>query len=1341
MRKQFGDYYLGLDIGTDSIGWAITDLEYKIQKLNGKYLWGIRLFDSGKSAADRRMYRVARRRNERKKQRIRLLQELFAEEIAKVDMGFFQRLNESRYYPDDKTEEQTNTLFNDDNFTDKDYHKTFPTIYHLRKALIENRQEAFDIRLVYLAIAHILKNRGHFLFEGAKLSEVTCFEKVFRDFSDCLSNQMELDICCDHIDMVENILLKTKGITARKKELGAVFGTDNKTQKAFLDLISGAKVSLKDLFEDESLDDVDLNKITFSGGEYTDNIDGYAAILGDRMSCIEKAKTVYDWALLSEILHGREYLSFAKVDIYEKHKKDLAILKKVTKQTCSHQGYKEIFSDLYQPRNYCAYIGKSLFSNNKSSCTAEEFYAYLKTKLKISADMGTEYKYVFEEIENKTFLPKQITSDNSVIPYQLNFAELEKILSNAAKYYPFLVMKDGNELTVSEKIKKIMTFRIPYYVGPLNDAHRGDGIHSNTWIVKKNNDKIRPWNFEEVVDLEESAAQFINRMTSKCTYLAGADVLPKNSLLYSEFMVLNELNNLRINGEKVSVPIKMKIYNDLFKKHRKVTQRKLRSYLMSECIIGKSDEISGMDGDFKSSLESYIDFSEIVGDRVNNKDMVEDIIRDIVLFGGDNSLLSRRLKRNYGDTLSAEQLKKICNLKYATWGRLSRELLTEVYDINPSTGELVNIITMMRESNENLMQLLGSKYRFTENINQQNAEINGQVNVYSYENLVADLYCSPAVKRGIWQTLSLIQEIIGFMGHEPKKTFVEVAREEGEKKRTISRRQSLIELYKQCKEEERQWVKELEGKTDDELRKDKLYLYYTQMGRCMYSGEQISLTDLYNDNIYDIDHIYPQSKTKDDSIENRVLVKKTLNLIKGDKYPLPQEFRTPSTKALWKRLYEMKLIGKTKYDRLLRIEGFSDEELAGFINRQLVETRQSTKAVAETLGRVLKEARVVYVKAGNVSDFRRDNNFLKVREINDYHHAKDAYLNIVVGNVFDTKFTHNPINFIKGSKETKYSLNRMYDFDIERGGTVAWKSGPCGTLSDVKKAMGNNRILFTRYAYEQTGGFFNQMPLKHPQGQFPLKEKDERLKNIERYGGYDNVYSAYYILVEHTRKGKRVRTIEHVPIHLSKSLNEREDRIREYCENTLQLESPRILLSKIKIGTLFNFDGFPMHLSGRTGDSLTFKPAVQLCVGEEQERYIKQIVKFVERKKKTKKEAYMVSEFDHISKEENVKIYDMLYLKHRDTIYNRRPSSQVSTLEEGREKFCALPIESQCEAIIKILKLFQCLPGSADLKMIGGSGQAGVPKKNKNISGCEKVKIINQSITGVFENEVDLLTL
>jgi len=50
MKKQFGDYFLGFDIGTDSVGWAVTNENYDILKLNNKAMWGIHLFESGKTA-------------------------------------------------------------------------------------------------------------------------------------------------------------------------------------------------------------------------------------------------------------------------------------------------------------------------------------------------------------------------------------------------------------------------------------------------------------------------------------------------------------------------------------------------------------------------------------------------------------------------------------------------------------------------------------------------------------------------------------------------------------------------------------------------------------------------------------------------------------------------------------------------------------------------------------------------------------------------------------------------------------------------------------------------------------------------------------------------------------------------------------------------------------------------------------------------------------------------------------------------------------------------------------------------------------------------------------------
>ena len=59
------------------------------------------------------------------------------------------------------------------------------------------------------------------------------------------------------------------------------------------------------------------------------------------------------------------------------------------------------------------------------------------------------------------------------------------------------------------------------------------------------------------------------------------------------------------------------------------------------------------------------------------------------------------------------------------------------------------------------------------------------------------------------------------------------------------------------------------------------------MGRCMYSGEEIDIDELMQKNSkWDIDHIYPQSKIKDDSLDNMVLAKKVINNSKQNKFCL-----------------------------------------------------------------------------------------------------------------------------------------------------------------------------------------------------------------------------------------------------------------------------------------------------------------------------------------------------------------------------------------------------------------------------------------------------------------------
>lgn len=1336
--KKAQDYFLGLDMGTDSLGWAVTDTAYNLLKTGGKAMWGVHLFDSGKTAEERRAFRTARRRTERNRQRIELLRELFSEEICKVDENFFARLDESKFYEEDKRVAGKYTLFNDVTYTDKEYHRDYPTIYHLRSALLHS-DEQFDIRLLYLAVAHILKHRGHFLMEGQTLERATDFAPIFADLMNTLEDS-DISVSCSDSQAVADVL-KDKSITVtdKKRTLYALFGATEKQQKSVCDALAGGSVKLSVLFADESLDDCEVPKFDFKGG-IEDKEAQLESALQDRMVLLLKLKAVYDWSVLADVLDGHEYLSDAKVATYEQHKNDLKVLRAVFRKYAPNE-YNKMFRSDKEKYNYCAYTGhpskKGEAVVDKRNVLQEDF---CKFALKLLGDFTpatpaeTDLK---AKLQAGTALPKQATKDNSVLPYQIHLRELQVILDHSKQHYAFLnTEQDGT--TVADKIIKLMTFRIPYYVGPLNPTH------GNAWIVRKETGKIYPWNFDDKVDKIKSAEQFIQRMTNFCTYLVGEKVLPKESVLYSKFVIYNQLNSIAVDGQKLPPALKNALFQDLFlqtDRAQKVTVKRIQNYLFSKGYCEKSAEITGLDGEVRGTMKSYIELRKILGDKVNDTQMTEEIIYQITVLGESKKLLQVFLQRTFGDRLSAEEMHNLLRLNYSGWGNLSETFLTGIYHMDKATGEAVSILSALENTTDNLMQLLSGKYGFTDAVNLFNADKNGQITAANAGQAVDELAVSPAVKRSIRRTLAVIKEITKVMGHAPKRIFLEVARgpaESQKNQRTQSRKQALLDCYAACKTEEPMLFKMLsDDKVTDEAlheHRDKLYLYYTQLGRCMYSGEPIDLADLYDKTKYDIDHIYPRSQTKDDSLNNRVLVQRVLNEKKG-KDLVPSSMRNAKTVALWKRLLELNLISKEKYYRLMRTTPLSVEELAGFIARQLVETRQSSKATAQLLAQLYPNSEVVYSKAKNVSEFRTEFKFDKCRSVNDYHHAKDAYLNIVVGNVYHVKFTNNPVRFLKSGED--YSLKCVFKHPVQRGGETAWLPDS-SYIATVRKTMAKNNILFTRYATEQKGAFFDQQPVKKGSGQMPLKTGDPRLADFQKYGGYNSVKGAYFVLVRHTLKGKSVKTFEFVPVYKAKYFEQHPEALLPYFAETLQ--DPEILLPKVKINTLFSVDGFKMHLSGRTGSRLVFKNANQLVLSEQQYAYFHRIDKWIEQNKKAKS-IQPISYLRNLTKEDNLEIYDTLYQKLRDTVYHKRLSAQVETLEKCREKFLLLTLEDQCIFLSNVLHLFQCNATSADLTLCGGVSGAGSLKMNNDITKLTDIKLIFQSVTGLFENELDLASL
>lgn len=1340
------EWYLGLDMGTNSLGWAVTDTAYQVIKKNGKALWGIRLFDEGHTAEERRLFRTARRRTQRRSRRIDLLQELFAEAVAEKDPGFFQRMNDSRYLPEDKHVQQRNALFCDPGFTDKDYYKAYPTIYHLRQALM-TKDGPFDVRLVYLAVHHIIKHRGHFLFDSfaAGPDGLPGSGEAFAVLRDACMDIMGLEIPDTEEAAVAAILTDRRmGVNGKSRALlEHLPQTKEKPVKELAKLLAGGQTGMDALFGDESLKEPDKKKLGLGDSDYDDKIDEIAAAVGeDRFELIAAAKRLYDWALLAELMGGSRTLSDAKVRIYEKHKKDLARLKALLRP------YPKLYSAMFRSadaESYGAYTGLCMKNGKKlvieKRVSADVFFDSLK-KI-VEKIPGEEAKEISDEIDAGQFLPKAVSKINGVIPHQLQEQELRAILAKAETHLPFLKKTDRYG-TVSDKIMSLLTFRIPYYVGPLNTAHQKEnGTEGFAWAVRKEKGRILPWNFEEKIDTEKSAEKFIRRMTNKCTYLLGEDVLPKNSLLYTEFTVLNELNNVRVgeNGARLTEAQRETVWNELFLRHKKVTGKRFAEFLIQEGWMEKKEKetIRGIDGDFKSSLGPWIDMDIIFrGGEKPARAVLERLILDITLFGEDRKMLERVLREDAPE-LTKDQLRQLTRLRYSGWGRLSAKLLAGLPAVDKETGAVQTIIEAMRAEGLNLMELLTDRFGYAEEISREN-EKEIQDGPLSYE-MLEQMRVPPAVRRSLWQTLSVVKELRKITGSDPKRIFIEMARGgDAVKQRTKSRKQQLVELYKACGKDCRQWSETLKKTPEDALRRDKLYLYYTQMGRCMYTGEVIRLEDLEKKDLYDIDHIYPQSLTADDSLDNRVLVKKQVNSAKSDRYPLPEEVRHRQA-AFWKTLLDKGLISRTKYARLVRSTPLTADELASFIGRQLVETRQSTKAAAEILGKVFPNTTIVYAKAGNTSRFRQQFGFLKVRDVNDFHHAKDAYLNIVVGNVYYTKFTANPANFLR-EKDARYTLNdKMYNYPVARGGVTAWVPGEDGTIAAVRKWMKKNNILFTRYAYKQQGGLFDQQIMKKGKGQVPIKNDGSPIGNIDKYGGYNKAAVSYFMYVQAEEKGKPVYLFVPVLLYRAAQLQTDEDR-RAYCLEEWQREGkkytrPEILLKEIKYNAMLELNGFRMHLSARSGTQLVMKNAVELCLSDEEAALVKRMGKFLERRR-VEKEA-KITEYSKITPEQTEELYDTFLQKLKNSVYTVKLSAQAETLTKCRENFLHLAVEDRCAVLMQILAFFQCNPVLSDLRMIGGVGQAGRFKIPFNATKQSGLTLVNQSITGFFEKKIQLV--
>lgn len=1342
-------FYLGLDIGTNSVGIACTDEDYRLLRAKRRDLWAVRLFDEAQPAANRRVKRAARRRLMRRERRINLLQELFAPYIG--DETFFLRLNNSPLWLEDKDEKLSGKycLFADKNYTDKDFHREYQTIYHLRKELCDGKKKV-DIRLFYLAIHHIIKFRGHFLYDGS-LAEIRNISKLFAELNDACEEVFGDDAPSFDIEKAEKfkeIATAKKGQNDKCKEIITLFGVKDDLSKNIIKYIVGSKVAPKAVFEEKYADEK-----SFSFKEVSDEeFEGKREVFGDDFVLFEKMRAIYNFVAFEKVLNGKECISEAMIDIYNKHRDDLKILKRFIKNEYGDEAYRTLFKDVDKVNNYANYIGMAKINGKKvyvKKCVKyDDFKAFLKkllaTKPKSEIVDDNTYDYIMKELEEDRFLPKILNSDNGLFPNQINLAELDKILANLKKFYP-------ETAEITDKVRSIFTFRIPYYVGPLNTYHSDKG--GNSWMVRKEDGTIYPWNYKEKIDLGASNENFMRRMTNKCTYLSGEDVLPKFSILYQKYNVLNQINKLKINEIPLTVEQKQGLFNDKYLVDAKMSDRKIKDYFVEKGWLtteeAKSAVISGKDkGELTVSMSSYIRLKNILGDLVDeNLRMCEDIILWHTL-NTDKSIVKSLILAKYGDIPAVRdnigRLNGLTGLK--DFGRFSEKFLTGINGgEDPVTGEIYTILSVLYDTNMNLNEIINDdKYSFKEAIKEHNLGINQTI-----EDEIEELYVSPAVKRGISQAMKMVDEYVSAIGRAPDKIFIEVTRDDGTKGdagRTAKRKDKLLELYANIKKEGVEGYEELlkelkEKETDLSLRSERLYLYYMQLGRCAYSGEPIDLAYLLGDT-YDVDHILPRSYTKDDSLDNKVLVKRKKNEDKKDKYPLPYGLVTGEAKKYWRIWKEKGFISDKKYKLLTRTEPLGADDYNDFVNRQKVFTDQTTIAVAKILETRFKDSgtKIVYSKAKNVSDFKSDFKIVKCRETNDLHHARDAYLNIVVGNVYDTRFGNVRAYFYRNENDNSFRENNLkYMFTTDTPN--AWKKGE--TAYTVMETLAKPSMAVTRYSYMNKGQFYDETVQKKGSNcSAPLKVKGP-ISNTEKYGGYTGLTTAYFVIAESDgKKGARIKTIEAIPVYKEYGIKSDETKIKDYLENECGLKNVKLLVPKLKIKTLVRINGFNAWLAGMFNNYVIVHNANEWFTDKDTDDYVNGLGKLNEAAKNgsvdENENEYPIKTNRNkevklaVNAENNIRLYDKIVEQTSKKIYEGISGAKIiaKVIKEGRDKFVSKNVLKQARILLQMIKYLKCNAELSNIAEIGGSANSGKLYTNKDITNTN-FEIVHVSPCGL----------
>ena len=443
------------------------------------------------------------------------------------------------------------------------------------------------------------------------------------------------------------------------------------------------------------------------------------------------------------------------------------------------------------------------------------------------------------------------------------------------------------------------------------------------------NRKIKEADFEravmEVAFLQRPLKSFADKV-GKCTFFADEFRAPKDSLSAMEFVALTRIINTLANiskktGEIYSTDRVGEVLKAVLEKGE-LTYKNLRK------IISLDDKI-------QFPKDSKLDYAK--GDEAEKAKFIEfKKLKDFKkALGGSFEGFSRDELDKIANKITLIKSKDELKAELASFNGLNeaqKEALSELsFDkfIDLSFKALGKILPFMRGEN-------GECKRYDEawraaGLQEAAKQTQKGSTLPPLKDYEKDL-ANPVVARALSEYRKILNALFEKHG-KVHKIHLEFTREAGVSSK--ERGELIAEQNKRFKanEEARKRCAEY-GLNPSGKNILKLKLWQEQGGQCVYSGKNITREHLCDESALEIDHIYPYSRSFDDSQNNKVLVFKSANQNKRNQTPY-EAFGGDSEK--WgKIMSSIAKLPKPKRNRITN-KNFEKKE-SGFIARNIVDT-------------------------------------------------------------------------------------------------------------------------------------------------------------------------------------------------------------------------------------------------------------------------------------------------------------------------------------------------------------------------------------------------------------------